>query len=49
MFVDIVTVLPDGTARIDFRHFHDLVQTTSLPPVPDRLAPMLSPVDASSP
>jgi inward rectifier potassium channel len=32
MFVDVVSVLPDRTARIDFRRFHDTEPTAELPP-----------------
>lgn len=30
MFVDVVSILPDGGARIDFRRFHDTHETTIL-------------------
>jgi len=35
-FADVISILPDGTRRIDYRRFHDVVPIDTLPPAPER-------------
>jgi inward rectifier potassium channel len=46
MFVDVVSVRPDGTARIDFRAFHDTRETSMLP-LTEPLTPLAVPDSVS--